>query len=539
MLIYGVPNGHSVVYNLVWLREFSAQIAAGELYPRWLLDVNAGAGSPAFFFYGPLPFYIASLGVVFCAACDGSVQLAIGESLMLSLSGLAFYVFARANASRLPATISAVLYMFLPYHLEFNLWHRQAIGEFAAYIWMPLLLLSVQGISRGENKVAALAIFYSLLIFTHLPAALLFSICLLFYAAMLSTSNGWQTVMPRFALGILLGIMLSGIYLVPAMFMQEYITSEYWQSPRFLYDRWLFLDGVAEPNTEFGDRLFLVLGLSTAMFAIFWATAFVGNRTARIRTIFPWLLFVVFAWFLMSPLSIPLWEVVPLLQKVQFPYRIAIVLDLAVAATAVYALHCVCRAPRLPALFGLGCCLILLGYTVYSGRDKVAELLDPYSDPALLAFIDAQVAAGAGPPEYLPIWVKSPPPVIRQFAASQPRLTLGTSGSAANVAVWAPREIQIDVDLARRADLVVRQFYFPGWRASADPSGDTAIDVAPAETSGFIQLSAPPGRYRIRLELAPLWPEILGTVITGVGLLLLILMFWHRGIDDSQTDSGG
>ena len=539
MFIYGVPNGHSAVYNLVWLREFAAQIANGELYPRWLLNVNAGAGSPAFFFYAPLPFYIASLGVVFCSACDISVQLAIGESLMLSLSGVAFYVFARANTGGLAATVGAVLYMVLPYHFEFNLWHRQAIGEFAAYIWMPLLLLSVQKISRGENAVALMALVYGLLIITHLPAALLFSVCLLIYMVMLSANSDWQATLPRFLIGALLGIMLSGIYLVPALFMQEYIRSEYWQSPRFFYDRWLFFDGIAEPNSEFGDRLFFVLGLSTAIFTILWGVAYAADRRIRASRFFPWLIFVVFAWFLMSPLSIPLWKFMPLLQKVQFPYRIAIVLDLAVAASAAYALQIACNKSRALAVSGLGACLVLLGYCAYSGYDKVNALLDPYTDPELVAFMDAQLAAGAGPPEYLPTWVKPPPPVIRNFVASQPRLAMESAAGIAKVTGWAPRKIEIDVDLIHPADLLIRQFYFPGWQAWIDQSEETRIGVSPTQSTGFVKLSAPAGRYRIRMELTPLWPEIVGTLITAIGLLLLIAWICVRSIVESKTDPGG
>ncbi len=119
--IYGAPNGHSIVYNLVWLREFSAQLAGGELYPRWLLDVNEGAGSPAFFFYAPVPFYIASFGAAFCTSCDISIKLAVGEWLLFISSGVAFYAFARHVAKPWPAILSALLYMLLPYHLEIYL----------------------------------------------------------------------------------------------------------------------------------------------------------------------------------------------------------------------------------------------------------------------------------------------------------------------------------------------------------------------------------------------------------------------------------
>ena len=36
------------------------QLWSGELYPRWLLGMNSGFGSPTFFVYGPLPYYAAA-----------------------------------------------------------------------------------------------------------------------------------------------------------------------------------------------------------------------------------------------------------------------------------------------------------------------------------------------------------------------------------------------------------------------------------------------------------------------------------------------
>jgi hypothetical protein len=150
-----------------------------------------------------------------------------------------------------------------------------------------------------------------------------------------------------------------------------------------------------------------------------------------------------------------------------------------------------------------------------------------------------RVAAGAGPREYLPVWVKLQAPIIRKFLAVQPRLTLDATSGSASVTSWASRRIRIDVDLSRRVDLVVRQFYFPGWQARAAALDDTVIEVAPAYPTGLLKLNAPPGRYEIRLELTRLWPEKLGILMTGIGLLLLILQIWLSKSGRGRTALGG
>ena len=69
--IYGAPYGHDTVYHMVYLSDFTAQLRDGDWYPRWLTHLNGGAGSPAFFFYAPVPFYIGALfDSVFCASCS-------------------------------------------------------------------------------------------------------------------------------------------------------------------------------------------------------------------------------------------------------------------------------------------------------------------------------------------------------------------------------------------------------------------------------------------------------------------------------------
>src|SRR5437868_3808254 len=62
VLILGIPFfSDDGVTHAVWYTHFSEQLSSGNLYPRWLMDMNAGLGSPAFFYYPPVPFFLTSL----------------------------------------------------------------------------------------------------------------------------------------------------------------------------------------------------------------------------------------------------------------------------------------------------------------------------------------------------------------------------------------------------------------------------------------------------------------------------------------------
>ena len=99
--------------------------------------------------------------------------------------------------------------MLLPYHFEINLWRRQDIGELANYIWMPLILYYTEKMFDGRHAFAGLAVSYALMMLSHLPSALLFSICLgCFVIVLLWTRHAWR-YLPRFVSAIIVGILLA------------------------------------------------------------------------------------------------------------------------------------------------------------------------------------------------------------------------------------------------------------------------------------------------------------------------------------------
>src|SRR5690606_25388094 len=246
-------------------------------YPRWLMHLNHGAGSPVFYFYGPLPFYIAAVPALLLAGSKLTIQLAFAEWLLIALSGLAFYRYARGGSFGVASSfICAALYMVLPYHFEIDLWRRQDLGELANYIWMPLLLYYTDKTFEGREAMVGLAIVYALLMLSHLPSALLFSIALGCYVLVTLWHQRSCRYLHRFVAALGLGIALTGIYWVPALFSEQYVRADQLWTPYFDYHRWFFPVEVPPDSHSraFVDRLFSVIATTTIMFAMFWLVAF-------------------------------------------------------------------------------------------------------------------------------------------------------------------------------------------------------------------------------------------------------------------------
>lgn len=526
-LEYGAPNGHSIAFNLTWLANFSSQLLNGDLYPRWLSGMNHGEGSPVFFFYAPLPFYISSLGVFLFHASKLGVQLAAGEWLLLTLSGMAFYAWARHSIATLPAMLASILYMLMPYHFEIDVWRRQDLGELANYIWMPLVLLFLERMRHSRHAIPGFALAYALMMYSHLPTALLFSLFIGTYGILAWRESGSLQVLYRIAQGAVLGILLASAYLFPALFTQKYISTDMLWNANLDFHRW-FMPITHDARSPFTDRLLEVLLLTTLVFALCWgANRFSKSSGTHHAANRPWLFFAAGAWFLMLPLSRAVWEWMPFLWKVQFPWRVSIVLDLATACLLAQTLQAACIRRERLAVWAVAASILLFAFSAYTARQVVGNL-DPLEDTRFLQWRDYEVRTGQDAPEYTTVWARAAMHPKGLQAPTVHRIRFDAAKGNIQVKAWRPRSILLAVNLAQSTRLTIRQFYFPGWHAHLVDDGQE-ISVIPGKAFGLLNMDLPAGKYLLAVEMQWLWQEITGYILSSIGLLYLLMLAWKAG----------
>ncbi|MGL6323033.1 hypothetical protein ACSZMP_07810 [Aeromonas rivipollensis] len=97
-LAAGGTQGHDLFHHLLSGHYFARQLWQGELYPRWLMAMNGGFGSPTFFFYPPLPYYVSALFAGPAAPAQQAIYPLLGSAtLALLLSGAFAYLWLRAT----------------------------------------------------------------------------------------------------------------------------------------------------------------------------------------------------------------------------------------------------------------------------------------------------------------------------------------------------------------------------------------------------------------------------------------------------------
>lgn len=296
----------------VWLDQFTAELRKGVLYPRWLPLSHGGLGSPVFYYYPPLGFYVAAVFALTGLPTYASIIAAFWAGLLLS--GLAMFQWLKGWTNS--PLVGTLFYMAAPYHL-LNFYFRGALAEFVATALIPLVALGIRWIAeerRGSVPLTAAA--YAALIATHLPLALLVSLFLIVpYALFLFGRRPERLI--KLGAALALGVALSAIYLLPALLLQQYRdAASLWHHPSLQPASWSLW------SSQKSSMQTVVLVIS-AMLAVPIAILVVWRRSG-------WAVLAGLCALAGIGLLPMLWQL-PLLKLVQFPFRVLPIVEFALA----------------------------------------------------------------------------------------------------------------------------------------------------------------------------------------------------------------
>ena len=546
VLIYGIPffSDDAVTHHAVWYVEFSQQLWAGDLYPRWLMGMNNGLGSPVFFYYPPVPFFVTSLlRPFFREDSHGWYQLGISACAALIASGACAYAWLKQMVGRNSALAAAVLYMATPYHLASDLYVRGSLAEYWAFIWMPLILFFTHRIVQGHRLAAAgCALSYALLIMTHLPTTVIFSpipICYAFYMA----SPDRKLRVAGWIIGAMtLGAGISCLYLWPALTTQHFVFLERMSTGYFSYKNWLFFTKLSLWPTEKFLVLLVMGDLAGIACCAFLITRASGNRATAGLNAF-WFAMASAAILMMTQLSTPIWLGVPILQKIQFPWRFNAIVSLATTALLALAISSFKRRNS-----GLFKTLTLLGlFFILAWIPGTAwAVLQAYpfhiADQEDVNYKYREIEEQREVPEYYPRWNLTMAELnweasvdedewdrqlnsrfqslVQRTGKSKVTVTEGTGG--VNVSSWKPDEIRLQTSTPSGMRIRVSQFYYPNWTAQLN-SVPSNINIEPTKPDGLISLSIPSGEHEVWLRLRQGPAETVGEMISLISVVLMCL----------------
>lgn len=569
----GIVNtraGGDSPFLLVRVHQLVLNLRAGVFPARWMPQAAYGLGYPFFNFYASLPYYLAAGLSLLGFGYLWAIKLA--QALGFVFAAMTIYGFSRElRFSRLASLLVAFVYSCAPFHMV-NVYVRgDSLSEFYAFIFFPLILWSLLRLQRqagrengflasGFRSIVMVALSYAGLVLTHNISALIFTPFMLLYALLLiacmpACKRLRLAVYLLLSLGI--GALFSAWFWLPILaergnvYLKDMTTGYFHFAQHFRS-----LPGSAQaaslvqhsPVFDWAitaDRQPFSMGLVQALLALAGVLALLvrWTRQHHVESDGAFLLFLLAAsTFMITPCSRPVWESVPLLPMVQFPWRFLSIQALPASLVVAYLVpdrkgtegRSISGRAWLIA-FVLGSAVLgtmLLG--LHPERLLIHEADITTQRLMLYEYFTANVGTTIRT-DYLPRWVDPRPytsEVFWQSVATRspegskpaPIVLEGQVASRQLIAVKPTSERWIIEVTSPAALLAFHTYYCPGWQAQVD--GQPAqIEALPG--LGYIGLRLGPGRHQVSLSLgrtrAQLIAEALSALAT-IGLLGLLIL---------------
>lgn len=175
-----------------------------------------GGGYAMNLFYNPLVTYVPLLIKLFTSSY--AIALKIFAGLCIILSGVTMYQFVyQVTKKRTISIFAAIIYLISPYKLG-DVYKRYAIGEFASFIFMPLLFIGMYNLFNQEGKKHYyIAIGAIGLVLTHTVTTFYTAIFCLIYILFNIEKLKQKEVLKKLTINVIFIILISLFFTMPML----------------------------------------------------------------------------------------------------------------------------------------------------------------------------------------------------------------------------------------------------------------------------------------------------------------------------------
>ncbi len=568
-MVWGNSCGHDFDFHLVSWFDALNSWRHGLLYPHWAPSANYGAGEPRFVFYSPLTWM---MGAALGAVLPWTLVAVALTFLLLAGTGLATRALARQVLNEGAATLAGCAALFSGYAL-FTAYERSAFAELAGGFWIPLVLLYVLRdhnssasnsagsastripIRAFDGSIAGLAVAIAGAWLSN-PTVGLMACYLLAAVALVRVllQRSWAPVL-RAAAGAVLGMGLAAIYLVPATWEQRWVDiHQVTEDPgQTLENNWLFAvhaDPSLQPHDEVLHTVSVIVVIMIAVtlggLLVCWLR---GRLPGPRRWWIPLALIPVAVLLLQFSFTRPLWNLLPDLRFLQFPWRWLVVLEAPMAifvAAAAWPSESTVRWRRVAV--GFAFVAIFVAMTAYAGKALFQSCEDVDAAPGMLSvYRSGQGFIGTN--EYEPIGADNSLLAIdlpQACLVSDPSTVLGkatdapdsppaweaaqgsceaTFASVVQLVRARPEHLRIVAATAHAGYMVLRLRSYPAWLVKVN---GLAVSSLPRRADGLIAVPVPQGRVDLTVDWTTTPDAIIARWLSGLSLLVLTGLWLHN-----------
>lgn len=512
--------------QVIRLYEMDKCIKDYQIPCRWVPDLGGLYGYPIFNYYAPLPYYFGELILLLAN------NLIFAAKVMFGISFLGAYIFMYLLASKLwgkmGGSIAAIFYSFAPYHaLDFYI--RGAMGEMWALMFFPAIFWVLVKLEEKTNifHLLLLAISLFALIVSHNLSAMIFLPFVLLWAVLLFLKRRNSRFL-WFCLGsVIIGIMLSAFYLLPAIFEKDLVHLETTVEGYFSYTEhfkgfkklflersWGYGSSIREVPGAEKDKLSYQIGW---VHLLGWLLAGVSAKILwkKQRWLSAVIIFcsvsILLSVFMINPRSLFLWKLIDLLKYLQFPWRflLLIIFFISLISGSLLSLNIKNKNWLWMALI---LSVVILNFS-YFRPEKFIQT----NDALLLTGQNWDKQIKRSIFDYLPIFAKEPP---AELAKERYQILTGDS----RVFDFKEGTNWFSFKTETRTHTIIRlsQYYFPDWKIYLD--GRKAQVEYKNNSLGLMTLILGKGNHTIEAKFYDTPIRTVANLITLGGFIAVVVL---------------
>jgi len=554
----GFSCGHDFDFHFVsWMDTLQAW-RNGLFYPLWTPSANYGSGEPRLIFYPPITWMLGALSGWLFGWLAAPVVLTF---LLLAATGLGTRALAKQFLTEGASTLAGCLAIFSGYAL-YCVYERAAYGELAGGCMIPLVLLfalkalplpQMEQSTPARNRLSwslPLAFTIAASWLANVPVGIMACYLLAAFCLVLAIMHrSWQLIL-RATVSVVLGLCLAAFYIVPAAAEQKWIDAqELVNDPGLAIENSFLFAHHASPLLRDHD---IELQKTSAIAAIMLAITASAILLCWLRKTLPgerrlWLplaLIPLGILLLQLPASLPVWNLLPKLRFLQFPWRWLVALEAPLGifvAAAVWPRASVSGARIVRIAVGVVSAAVFAYVAAFAGTRFHQTCDDEDSIPAMVATWDARTGF-TGTDEY------APPHADDTLVAtnlpggclvSDPDTQLGKGDPDNPPPNWSADQKSCDADypfavqtLEHRSVqstaphagwLILRLRRYPAWIVRVNGH---LVSNFPLRDDGLFVVPVPAGKFSVTADWASLPDILIGRAITFGALLAVVVLLY-------------
>jgi hypothetical protein len=404
---------------------------------------------------------------------------------------------------------------------------RHALADFTALALLPWAFWGLGRFIKTSAFGFLGPLLIAVLVLSSNPVALISFPFLIFFTIWLAhVEHSWKSLL-RGICCLTLGLGLSAFFWLPALIERRYVhlerlldgylnyTNHFVYPIQLISSSWGY--GISLLGSQDGMS-FAVGPVHLLMLAI--AAVIVWRlpslpKLIKFLVMFSLAVFLLAGFFASTP-SMFIWNRLPLLQYLEFPWRFLTLVAFSTALLCGFPIYILSDKPRLATSLTI---VLLAGLFVFGFRhakpDSFLDLKETDYTPQAIAGKGISVTTAE---EYEPVWVQ-----VRPSMPKTESLSLLDGDAQWSLTDYSATHYLLQVSSTMGARLLFNNFYFPGWKLFVN---GVERPISYDNPQGVIEFSIEPGQHQVKLIFSNTPIRNVSLLISLISLALLLATLW-------------